>query len=141
LTTNGINHLGLTVRDLDQTTSFFTDLLGWKLVTRDDSYPRTAVTDGTCRFTLWQADLSQPVTGFDRKTNVGLHHVAIEVASREDLFELAEKIRAWPGVVACRWTAHAHDVQRTRRYPYGDHLASRLALVANQLAIPWKRFC
>jgi lactoylglutathione lyase len=98
LTTKGINHLGLTVLDLDQTTSFFTDLLGWKLVTRDDSYPRTAVTDGTCRFTLWQADLSQPVTGFDRRTNVGLHHVAIEVSSREDLFELAEKIRAWPGV-------------------------------------------
>jgi lactoylglutathione lyase len=98
LTTKGINHLGLTVRDLDQTTAFFTDLLGWKLVTRDDSYPRTAVTDGTCRFTLWQADLSQPVTGFDRKTNVGLHHVAIEVSSKEDLFDLAKKIRAWPGV-------------------------------------------
>ncbi|CTQ54807.1 methylmalonyl-CoA epimerase [Roseibium album] len=98
MTTNGINHLGLTVRDLDQTTAFFTDLLGWKLVTRDDSYPRTAVTDGTCRFTLWQADLSQPVTSFDRKTNVGLHHVAIEVSSKEDLFELAEKIRTWPGV-------------------------------------------
>lgn len=98
MTTKGINHLGLTVRDLDLTTAFFTDLLRWQLVTRDDGYPRTAVTDGHCRFTLWQADVSKPITGFDRKSNVGLHHVALEVSSRDELFELAGKIRTWPGV-------------------------------------------
>jgi lactoylglutathione lyase len=97
LATKGINHLGLTVRDLDQTTAFFTDLLGWKLVTRDDSYPRTAVTDGYCRFTLWQADPSQSIIDFNRKSNVGLHHVAIEVSSKEELLGLADKIRDWPG--------------------------------------------
>jgi lactoylglutathione lyase len=97
LATKGVNHLGLTVRDLDQTTAFFTDLLGWKLVTRDDSYPRTAVTDGSCRLTLWQADLSQSIIGFNRKSNIGLHHVAIEVSSREELLGLADKIREWPG--------------------------------------------
>ncbi|MES0881870.1 VOC family protein [Roseibium sp. SCP14] len=98
MTTLGINHLGLTVRDLDKTTAFFTDLLGWSLLARDDSYPRTTVSDDTCRLTLWQADQSQPFTSFDRKTNVGLHHVAFEVASKEELFELAGKLRNWPGV-------------------------------------------
>lgn len=98
MTTKGINHLGLTVRNLDQTTAFFTDLLGWTLLGRDESYPRTTVSDGYCRFTLWQADQSQPVTDFDRKTNIGLHHVALEVATKEDLFEIAEKVRAWPGI-------------------------------------------
>lgn len=99
LTTKGINHLGLTVRDLDQTTSFFTDLLGWTLLGRDDSYPRTTVSDGHSRFTLWQADLSRPVIGFDRKTNIGLHHVALEVATKEDLFKMANKVRTWPGII------------------------------------------
>jgi catechol 2,3-dioxygenase-like lactoylglutathione lyase family enzyme len=98
VTTNGINHLGLTVRDLEQTTSFFTGCLGWDLLARDDSYPRTTVSDGTCRLTLWQADQTCPAIDFDRKTNIGLHHLALEVASKEDLMETAGKVRAWPGV-------------------------------------------
>jgi catechol 2,3-dioxygenase-like lactoylglutathione lyase family enzyme len=98
LTTKGINHLGLTVRDLDQTTAFFTDLLGWKLLVRDDSYPRTTVTDGTARFTLWQADRSKSLKDFDRKTNIGLHHVALEIASEQELIDISDRIRAWPGV-------------------------------------------
>lgn len=98
MTTKGINHLGLTVRDLDRTTAFFTDLLGWKLLARDDAYPRTTVSDGTARLTLWQADLTRPVTAFDRKTNIGLHHVALEVGSEDELEDLAAKIRDWPGV-------------------------------------------
>lgn len=98
MTTKGINHLGLTVRDLDQTTAFFTDLLGWKLLARDDSYPRTTVSDGYCRFTLWQADPKQPLNEFDRKANIGLHHVALEVSSEEELMTLAAGIRDWPGV-------------------------------------------
>ena len=98
MTTKGINHLGLTVLDLDKTTSFFTDLLGWDLAARDDSYPRTTVSDGHARFTLWQADLAGPVNGFNRKTNIGLHHVAIEVSSKQELVDLAEKVRSWPGV-------------------------------------------
>lgn len=96
--TIGINHLGLTVRDLDQTTSFFSDCLGWEVLARDDSYPRSTVSDGTCRLTLWQADKTQPVTDFDRKTNIGLHHLALEVASKDELLAMAEKVRTWPGV-------------------------------------------
>lgn len=98
MTTKGINHLGLTVSDLDQTTAFFTDCLGWEMLARDDSYPRTTVSDGTCRLTLWQADKSQAITGFDRKTNIGLHHLALEVASLEALRGMADKIRSWPGI-------------------------------------------
>lgn len=98
MTTKGINHLGLTVRDLDRTTAFFTDVLGWKLLARDDAYPRTTVSDGTARFTLWQADQSRPMTAFDRKSNIGLHHVALEIGSEEELNELAGRIRNWPGI-------------------------------------------
>ncbi len=106
--TKGINHLGLTVRDLDQTTAFFTDCLGWTLLARDDSYPRTTVTDGHDRFTLWQADREGLMAGFNRKCNIGLHHVALEVPTRQDvalevptrqdLFNMADQIRDWPGV-------------------------------------------
>jgi hypothetical protein len=51
--TSGLNHLGLSVFDLDQTTAFFVEVLGWQEIARDDSYPRNAVTDGSLRLTLW----------------------------------------------------------------------------------------
>ncbi|WP_428525895.1 VOC family protein [Roseibium sp.] len=98
MATIGINHLGLTVRDLDQTTSFFSECLGWEVLARDDSYPRSTVSDGTCRLTLWQADKTQAITDFDRKTNIGLHHLALEVASKDELLAMAETVRIWPGV-------------------------------------------
>lgn len=92
--TIGLNHLGLTVRDLDKTTAFFVDVLGWEETARDPVYPRTTVTDGSARLTLWQADVSAPITSFDRKSNVGLHHVAFSVPSQAALNRLAGDIAA-----------------------------------------------
>ena len=96
--TQGINHLGLSVKNLEETTRFFVELLGWEESGRDLSYPRTAVTDGTIRLTLWQVDRDNPVVEFDRKRNIGLHHLALTVASEEDLSKLDKAVREWPGV-------------------------------------------
>ncbi len=87
--TRGINHLGLSVLDLESSLRFFTELLGWTESGRDESYPRAAVSDGHVRLTLWQVDRSLDVRRFDRRANVGLHHLALEVASEQRLNELA----------------------------------------------------
>ena len=97
--TCGINHLGLTVRDLDQTTAFFVEVLGWAEIARDPDYPRSTVTDGEARLTLWQADMSAPIVAFDRRSNIGLHHVALTVPSKAVLVQLAETIAAQKAVV------------------------------------------
>lgn len=97
-TTKGINHLGLAVGDLNQTTAFFVDCLGWQESGRDNSYPRTAVSDGTCKLTLWQVDRSLDVHAFHRRQNIGLHHVAFEVASEQELNDTADKVTGYPGV-------------------------------------------
>lgn len=52
--TVGLIHRGLTVRDLGVTTAFFVNVLGWDVIARNDSYPRTTVTDGALQLTLWQ---------------------------------------------------------------------------------------
>ncbi|WP_028465782.1 VOC family protein [Nisaea denitrificans] len=96
--TAGLNHLGLSVRDLDETTRFFVEVLGWEELARDESYPRNAVTDGNLRMTLWQVDHSQDVVDFDRRANIGLHHLAIEVPGEDVLYATAERVRDWPGV-------------------------------------------
>lgn len=97
--TLGVNHLGLTVTELDQTTAFFVQALGWVETARDESYPRSTVTDGSLRLTLWQADKTRDVVRFDRRANVGLHHLALAVATSGDLDRVAAKLANWPGVI------------------------------------------
>lgn len=96
--TRGINHLGLAVLDLDATTRFFTEVLGWTESGRDDSYPRTAVSDGHLRLTLWQVDHRLTIEPFNRRKNVGLHHLALEVESEARLEALAQSLVLRPGV-------------------------------------------
>ena len=96
--TKGVNHLGLAVLDLEKTAKFFVDGLGWTESGRDPTYPRTAVSDGHVRLTLWQVDQSGPVVRFDRRRNVGLHHLALEVRSETDLNSIMERLSAYPGV-------------------------------------------
>ena len=97
--TKGLNHLGLSVSNLDQTVDFFVECLGWKESGRDESYPRSAVSDGTLRLTLWQVDHSLAVNDFQFRQNVGLHHFALEVGTESDLNELAQKIQHYPEVI------------------------------------------
>ena len=95
--TKGINHLGLAVRDLHETRAFFTGLLGWKESGYDQSYPRTAVSDGLIRLTLWQVDRAKDIVSFDRRRNIGLHHLALEVESEAKLNEIFKKVSEYPG--------------------------------------------
>jgi lactoylglutathione lyase len=94
--TRGINHLGLSVINLDSSARFFTKALGWTESGRDNSYPRTAVSDGHVRLTLWQVDHQLAVEPFNRRKNVGLHHLALEIDSEDRLNALARLIADWP---------------------------------------------
>lgn len=94
--TRGMNHLGLSVIDLDSSARFFTKALGWTESARDNSYPRSAVSDGHVRLTLWQVDHQLAVEPFNRRKNVGLHHLALEIDSEDRLNSLARLIADWP---------------------------------------------
>ena len=96
--TNGINHLGLSVFDLDKSVAFFVNGLGWSESGRDNSYPRSAVTDGSVRLTLWQVDHELDVQSFQRRKNIGLHHLALEVSSEAKLQELYARLANYPEV-------------------------------------------
>ncbi len=75
---------------------FFVSCLGWEESGRDETYPRSSVSDGKCRLTLWQVDHKLEVNDFHRRRNIGLHHIAFEVATEDDLSENAEKIKKHP---------------------------------------------
>lgn len=86
----GIHHLGLSVSNLDASSGFFCDLLGWNLVRRVEEYPAVYVSNGSIMFTLWQT--SSDANQFDRRHNVGLHHIALAVESEDELHDLYGKL-------------------------------------------------
>lgn len=89
--TKGTHHIGLTVSKLEESASFFTSLLGWKEVRRDNASPAIFVSDGRVMVTLWK-NKEEPPTAFDRFRNIGLHHVAFELESESDLNHIYDKL-------------------------------------------------
>ncbi len=93
----GLDHIGLSVSDLESSAGFFVDALGFKIGGRDPKYPAVFMNNGDMSVTLWQT--GDKTVAFNRKNNVGLHHLAIRVNSFEALDALYEKVREIPGVV------------------------------------------
>lgn len=89
--TSGTHHIGLTVSNLEESAEFFISLLNWQEVRRNDEYPAIFVSDGEIMLTLW-AVKDQPGNSFNRKSNVGLHHLALRVSNEETLNVLYEKL-------------------------------------------------
>jgi lactoylglutathione lyase len=97
--TTGLNHIGLTVKDLSASSDFFIQTLGWTHAGGYPDYPSVFVTDGKIFITLWQTENIEKVVEFDRKNNIGLHHLALTVASEEILNELHQRFRLIPNVI------------------------------------------
>jgi catechol 2,3-dioxygenase-like lactoylglutathione lyase family enzyme len=89
--TKGAHHIGLTVSNLEESAGFFTSLLGWQEVRRNEDYPAIFVSDGNIMVTLW-ATKKDPSSPFDRHQNVGLHHVAFHVDTENDLNRIHERL-------------------------------------------------
>lgn len=91
--TQGVQHIGLAVSNLEESAAFFTDLLGWQEVKRREDYPAIFVKDGAIMLTLWKTQTEKPVQ-FDRKNNVGLHHLALQVETKENLYQILEVLKS-----------------------------------------------
>ena len=95
--TLGIDHLGLTVSDVEASAGFFVNALGWSRFGGNVLYPAVYITDGTSKLTLWQQKGQTP-REFDRHNAIGLHHTALKVATEAELNAVFERVRVWPGV-------------------------------------------
>ncbi len=96
--TRGVDHVGLAVSDLEASSRFFCECLGWHVVGGRPDYPAVFVGDGSVVATLWQVEDPAACTPFDRRKNVGLHHLALRVGSLDGLALLHRRVGAWPGV-------------------------------------------
>lgn len=83
--TAGVHHVGLTVADLDEAATFFREALAFEAIGGVPDYPAAFLSDGSVMLTLWQASAGADATPFDRKRNLGLHHLSLQVAGDDDL--------------------------------------------------------
>lgn len=90
--TQGIHHVGLSVSDLDASTVFFLDVLGFRKVGQRPEYPAAMVSDGHTMITLWQVEDPDGCVRFDRRRNVGLHHMALLVPDVAALDALHDRL-------------------------------------------------
>ena len=97
--TCGFDHVGLSVRDLAISRKFFCDCLGWGVVGERPDYPAAFVSDRRGIITLWQVESPGKAIPFDRRANVGLHHLALAVVDQIGLDTLYKRVSSWPGVV------------------------------------------
>ena len=95
--TRGAHHVGLSVPDLDAATAFFCEVLGFTVAGERPDYPARFVSDGTILLTLWQVKDPATATPFDRRTNIGLHHLALGVADDAALDIVHERVGKHPG--------------------------------------------
>ena len=86
--TNGIHHAGFTVPDLERTRAFFVDALNFEQIGEVPDYPAVFLSDGTVMITLWQAANPAAAVPFDRKHNVGLHHLALVAPELDALHDV-----------------------------------------------------
>ncbi len=96
--TQGVHHVGLTVPELQETTSFFVDVLGYKQIGEVPDYPAVFLSDNQVMITLWQATNPEQATPFDRTNVIGLHHLALTVRDEVALKELHQRLAQVDGV-------------------------------------------
>ncbi len=96
--TQGVHHVGLTVHDALESSNFFIDTLGFKKVGEKPDYPAIFVSDGTIMLTLWQAIDSDSAKSFDRKNNIGLHHLALHLKDDVAIEDIHKRLLDTPNV-------------------------------------------
>lgn len=126
--TQGINHVGLTVTKLDASVAFFTDVLGWEVAGGEPDYPSVFVTDGKLFVTLWRATNPDEAVPFDRKNNVGLHHLAMTVGSFDALDDLHRRFVA-AGNVTIEFSPEPMGAGPTRHMMIREPSGNRLEFV------------
>src|SRR5260370_37959597 len=98
--TCGVDHVGLSVRDLASTRKFFCDCLGWRIVGERADYPAVFVSDGHDVVTLWQGESPTKARPFGWRAHDGLHQFGLAVLAPIRLTTPSQRASRWPcGVV------------------------------------------
>lgn len=127
--TRGIHHAGLTVPELPAARAFLEEALGFESVGEVPDYPAVFLSDGAVMLTLWQAEDPARATPFDRRRNIGLHHLALAVDGPDELAALHDELSA-RGDVAVEFAPEPLGAGPTRHMMCAIPGGIRLELIA-----------
>ena len=94
-----VDHIGIAVRDLEESLQFYTGVVGMELTARETVASERvnvamlpgAISAATCRIELLEAtDEQSPIAKFIEKRGPGLHHIALRV---DDLTTVLNELR------------------------------------------------
>lgn len=92
--TPGLNHIILTVSNVERSRAFYADLLGFPVIVMEDDPDKSFFFEcGGVHFFLFPSRHPLPADRFS-EFRVGLDHLAFTAPSREALDELAETLKA-----------------------------------------------
>jgi len=137
-----LNHIGLAVSDLEASTAFFVETLGFKPAGGNPEYPANFVFNGGLFVTLWQVTDPETAVPFDRKNNVGLHHMAINVRDLATLHALHRRFLDHPRVTVefgPEFLGNGPTTHMMIRDPSGlrlEFIVSRGRMSAEEQALP-----
>ena len=92
--TSGVHHVGLTVPRLAEAQRFFEEALGFEAIGGVPDYPSVFMSDGAVMLTLWQAADPSRALAFDRRNNLGLHHLSLAIHPDVHLDALHDRLAA-----------------------------------------------
>ncbi|WNC13168.1 VOC family protein [Brevibacillus brevis] len=85
--THGVNHVGLSVTDLEASMDFFTEILEFERLQYEAGH-HAYVTDGVTMITLWQTAEREATVSV-----AGMHHLALSVPSVAVLRQIEERMK------------------------------------------------
>lgn len=88
MTTLATSHVGLSVTDLGRSVEFYSSVLGFEATLGKTTPAASLEHDGELVVTLWE----QSGSGYDR-AQAGLHHLAFQVGSREEVEAVEERAK------------------------------------------------
>lgn len=120
----GIDHLGIVVKNLDEATATYRDLLGFKVtgdeVLEDRGLHVSFVETGNSRLELIAPTRDDSeVSRFLEKRGEGIHHICIEV---RDIEKTVEKMQKRGATIAGKGiSSGAHNTRVAFLHPKGTH--------------------
>jgi len=97
--TSGLDHIDLTVSNLERSRQFYGDLLGFKLEAIPLDYPNS-IFAGSYYFVVGGVEIGlikhseTPANDHFNETRIGLDHLAFKAPSEAALYALADKLKA-----------------------------------------------
>ena len=132
-----LGHAVLYVRDVDRSSKFYGEVLGWTPIMKPNLQVRAAAfSGGRTHHELLLIEVGEDATPIPRGRRVGLYHLGLKIGDRDDdLREMLERLQQYPDLVTVVGSAD-HNVSHSLYVLDPD--GNEIELFVDDLSIDWR---